>query len=173
MERLLRVKSNRAEFVAGDTIEVIGLNNQVHRDVVTQVESFGEELPEGIAGANVGCLLRKTSRDEIRRGQVIAASGSMIPHDQFEAEVYVLKKEEGGRHTPIFNGYTPQFFFRTADVTGTTNVLGDADMALPGDGVKLAVKLQKPIAINDGDRFAVREGGRTVGSGVVTKINAQ
>jgi elongation factor Tu len=157
---------------AGDAIEVIGLNSNVHSDVVTQVESFGEVVAQGLAGDNVGCLLRKTAKDAVCRGQVIAASGSIVAHDQFEAEVYVLSQKEGGRHTPIFNGYTPQFFFRTADVTGTAEVLDGIEMAMPGDGVKLGVRLQKPIAFNDGDRFAIREGGRTVGSGVVTKINA-
>ncbi len=154
----------------GDALEIVGLNNQPHADVVTDVESFGEKLTEGVAGANVGCLLRKTRRTDVQRGQVLAAAGSITPQHGFEAEVYVLKKEEGGRHTPFFNGYTPQFFFRTTDVTGVATVLGDMDMAMPGDGVKLSVALQRPVAINNGDRFAVREGGRTVGSGVVTRV---
>jgi len=157
---------------AGDAVQVVGLADQPRPDVVTQVESFAEVLEVGRAGDNVGCLLRKTGRDEVKRGQVLAAAGSVSPHTGFEAEVYVLKKEEGGRHTPFFNGYTPQFFFRTTDVTGTATLLGDADMALPGDGVKLSVALGQPIALSDGDRFAVREGGKTVGSGVVTKVIA-
>ena len=157
---------------AGEAVEIVGLADQPNADVVTQVESFGEVLEVGRAGDNVGCLLRKTAREGVKRGQVLAVAGSITPHTSFEAEVYVLKKEEGGRHTPFFNGYTPQFFFRTTDVTGTASVLGDADMAMPGDGVKLSVALGNPIALSDGDRFAVREGGRTVGSGVVTKVDA-
>jgi elongation factor Tu len=155
---------------AGATVEIVGLAEELRADVVTQVESFATVLDVGSAGDNVGCLLRKTRHDEVKRGQVLAAAGSMAPHKCFEAEVYVLKKDEGGRHTPFFNGYTPQFFFRTTDVTGTANVLGDVEMAMPGDGVKLNVSLQRPIAIADGDRFAVREGGKTIGSGVVTKV---
>jgi elongation factor Tu len=157
---------------AGVAVEIVGLAEQPKADVVTQVESFAEVLDAGRAGDNVGCLLRKTGRNEVQRGQVLAAAGSITPHTSFEAEVYVLTKEEGGRHTPFFNGYTPQFFFRTTNVTGTANVLGDADMAMPGDGVKLAVSLGRPIALADGDRFAVREGGKTVGSGVVTKVTS-
>lgn len=154
----------------GDPVNIVGLANQPRSDVVTQVESFGQVLDVGRAGDNVGCLLRKAAHDDVRRGQVLAASNSIAPYSNFEAEVYVLKKEEGGRHTPFFNGYTPQFFFRTTDVTGTTNVLGEAEMAIPGDGVKLAVSLQSPVALTDGARFAIREGGKTVGSGVVTKV---
>ena len=147
-----------------------GLSDEARPDIVTQVEAFNRVLDVGQAGENVGCLLRKTRHDQVQRGQVLTAAGSMTPHRSFEAEVYVLKKEEGGRHTPFVSGYTPQFFFRTTDVTGTAHVLGDVDMALPGDGVKLNVSLQRPIALTDGDRFAVREGGKTVGSGVVTKV---
>ncbi len=156
----------------GDSVEIIGLANQARVDIVTQVESFSEVLETGYAGNNVGCLLRKTRYDEVSRGQVLAATGSITSHQNFEAEVYVLKKEEGGRHTPFFNGYTPQFFFRTTDITGTAMVLGNAEMALPGDGVKLSISLKHPVALVDGDRFAVREGGKTVGSGVVTKVIA-
>jgi elongation factor Tu len=137
---------------------------------VTQVETFGQELDFGQAGDNVGCLLRGVARDEVQRGQVLAACDSVTPHTEFEAEVYVLAKEEGGRHTPFFDGYTPQFLFCTTDITGTTKVLGDVDMAMPGDGVKLGVRLRRPVALDDGARFAIREGGRTVGSGVVTKV---
>lgn len=154
----------------GDSVDIIGLTDQARVDIVTQVESFSEVLEAGCAGDNVGCLLRKTRHDEVSRGQVLAAAGSITPHQSFEAEVYVLKKEEGGRHTPFFNGYTPQFFFRTTDVTGTTTMLGNTEMALPGDGVRLSVSLNRPVALVDGDRFAVREGGKTVGSGVVTKV---
>jgi elongation factor Tu len=163
-------KIEQGSVRSGTPVEIVGLADEPRRDVVTQVESFSTVLDAGRAGENVGCLLRKTARDDVKRGQVLAAAGSTTPHRSFEAEVYVLKKEEGGRHTPFFNGYTPQFFFRTTDVTGTANVIGDADMALPGDGVKLNISLQRPIALADGDRFAVREGGKTVGSGVVTKV---
>ena len=157
---------------AGDQLEIVGLADGLRADVVTQVEAFAEVLDVGKAGDNIGCLLRKTARDEVQRGQVLAAAGSITPHTRFEAEVYVLKKEEGGRHTPFMTGYTPQFFFRTTDVTGTAEVLGEAAMAMPGDGVKLSVVLGRPIALADGDRFAVREGGKTVGSGVVAKVTA-
>ena len=156
---------------AGDAVEIVGLANEPRGDVVTQVKSFTEVLAEGRAGENVGCLLRKTGRDEVQRGQVLAAKGSLQGHTSFEADFYVLKKEEGGRHTPLFSGYMPQFFFRTTNVTGAVHVLGEAEMAMPGDGVKLAVSLGRPIALTDGDHFALREGGRTVGSGVVTKVN--
>ncbi|QGJ68759.1 Translation elongation factor Tu [Planctomycetales bacterium 10988] len=155
---------------AGDAIEIVGLSEKSHVDIVTQVESFGQVQSEGKAGESVGCLLRKTGKSEVQRGQVLAASGSLNSHSQFEAEVYVLKKEEGGRHTAFSNGYTPQFFFRTTDITGTTTVLGDLGLAMPGDGVKLNVSLHNPIALADGDRFAIREGGKTIGSGVVTKV---
>lgn len=141
-------------------------------DVVTQVESFADVLELGQAGDNVGCLLRKTAHDSVHKGQVLAARGSVTPRRQFEAEVYVLKKEEGGRHTPFFDGYAPQFFFRTTNVTGKTHVIGDMQMAMPGDGVQLQVDLLQPIALSLGDHFAIREGGKTVGSGVVTKVTA-
>jgi elongation factor Tu len=131
---------------------------------------FNKSLDQGMAGDNVGCLLRGIKREEIERGQVLAKPGSITPHTQFEAEVYVLSKEEGGRHTPFFSGYRPQFYFRTTDVTGTANLLGDAEMCMPGDNVKLSVELISPIAMDVNVRFAIREGGRTVGSGVVTKV---
>ena len=132
---------------------------------------FNKTLDQGIAGDNVGTLLRGVEKDEIERGQVIAKPGSITPHKKFEAEVYVLTKEEGGRHTPFFAGYKPQFYFRTTDVTGSVSLLGGAEMCMPGDNVKIEVDLSdKPIAMEEGLRFAVREGGRTVGSGVVTKI---
>ncbi len=165
-------KIEQGSVCKGDAVEIVGLADHARPDVVTQVESFGEVLDVGRAGDNVGCLLRKTSRGEVQRGQVLAAAGSITPHTGFEAEVYVLKKEEGGRHTPFLDGYAPQFFFRTTNVTGTANVLGDANMAMPGDGVKLRVSLGRPVALVAGDRFAVREGGKTVGSGVVTKVDA-
>jgi elongation factor Tu len=156
----------------GDSIEILGLNVTAVSDVITQVESFGQVLDVGQAGENVGCLLRKTAHDSVQTGQVLAATGSLTPHRQFEAEVYVLKKEEGGRHTPFFDGYAPQFFFRTTSVTGKASVLDGVQMAMPGEGVRLKVSLLRPVAIARGDRFAMREGGKTVGSGVVTKVPA-
>jgi elongation factor Tu len=155
---------------AGDSVEILGLAADTSTDVITQVESFGDVLECGRAGDNVGCLLRKTSHDQVEKGQVIAQAGTLTPRREFEAEVYVLKKEEGGRHTPFFDGYAPQFFFRTTNVTGNTSVMGEVQMATPGEGVQLKVSLLQPVAISDGDRFAIREGGKTVGSGVVTKV---
>jgi elongation factor Tu len=133
---------------------------------------FNKTLDKGIAGDNVGILLRGVKKEDVTRGQVLAAPGTIKPHTKFECEIYVLSKEEGGRHTPFFSGYRPQFYFRTTDVTGAANLLGGAEMCMPGDNVKLEVELQKPIALDEGSRFAIREGGRTVGSGVVTKILA-
>jgi len=156
----------------GDSVDIVGIADQSRTVVVTQVETFGQMMDYAQAGDNLGCLLRGVARDEVRRGQMLAAKGSIAPHTEFEAEVYVLTKEEGGRHRPFFGGYTPQFFFRTTDVTGATEVLGDAEMAMPGDGVKLGVRLGRPVALADGARFAIREGGKTVGSGVVTKVVA-
>jgi len=153
----------------GDEVEIIGINPS-RKTVCTGVEMFNKTLDQGQAGDNVGCLLRGVKREQIERGQVLAKPGSITPHTQFEAEVYVLSKDEGGRHTPFFNGYRPQFYFRTTDVTGSANLLGDAEMCMPGDNVKLAVELISPIAMEENVRFAIREGGRTVGSGVVTKI---
>ncbi len=160
----------RGVVKVGDEVEVIGLAAETRKTVVTGVEMFNKMLDQGQAGDNVGCLLRGIKREDIERGQVLAKPGSITPHTQFEAEVYVLSKEEGGRHTPFFSGYRPQFYFRTTDVTGTLNLLGGAEMCMPGDNVKLSVELISPIAMDDGVRFAIREGGRTVGSGVVTKI---
>ena len=154
----------------GEEVEIVGLNAESRKTVCTGVEMFNKTLPEGIAGDNVGCLLRGVKRDDIERGQVLAKPGSITPHTKFEGEVYVLSKEEGGRHTPFFSGYRPQFYFRTTDVTGSLNLLGGAEMCMPGDNVKLAVELISPIALDANVRFAIREGGRTVGSGVVTKI---
>jgi elongation factor Tu len=154
----------------GDDVEVIGLNEKPRKVVCTGVEMFNKTLDQGQAGDNVGVLLRGIKREEIERGQVLAKPGSITPHTKFEAEVFVLSKEEGGRHTPFFSGYRPQFYFRTTDVTGTANLVGDAEMCMPGDNTKLSVELITPIAMDDRVRFAIREGGRTVGSGVVTKI---
>jgi len=160
----------RGTVKVGDEVEIIGFSNEPRRVVVTGVEMFNKTLDQGVAGDNVGCLLRGIKRDEVERGQVLAKPGSITPHRKFEAEVYVLSKEEGGRHTPFFSGYRPQFYFRTTDVTGTLTLLGGAEMCMPGDNVKLAVELISPIAMDENVRFAIREGGRTVGSGVVTKV---
>jgi len=153
----------------GDNVEIVGIKES-RTTVCTGVEMFNKTLDEGQAGDNVGCLLRGVKRDEIERGQVLAKPKSINPHTKFEAEVYVLSKDEGGRHTPFFSGYRPQFYFRTTDVTGSANLLGDAEMCMPGDNVKLGVELGSPIAMGENVRFAIREGGRTVGSGVVTKV---
>jgi elongation factor Tu len=154
----------------GDTVDIIGLDTASKSTTCTGVEMFNKTLDQGQAGDNVGCLLRGIKREDIQRGQVLAKPGSITPHTKFEAEVYVLSKEEGGRHTPFFSGYRPQFYFRTTDVTGAANLLGGAEMCMPGDNARLAVELSKPIAMDEGVRFAIREGGKTVGSGVVTKI---
>jgi elongation factor Tu len=153
----------------GEEVEIVGIRES-RKTVCTGVEMFNKTLDLGQAGDNVGCLLRGIKRDEVERGQVLAKPGSITPHTQFESEVYVLSKEEGGRHTPFFSGYRPQFYFRTTDVTGSANLLGDAEMCMPGDNVKLGVELISPIAMDANVRFAIREGGRTVGSGVVTKV---
>ena len=152
-----------------DTVEIVGLG-QKKQTVITGVEMFRKLLDEGRAGDNVGLLLRGIQRNEIERGQVICKPGSIHPHTKFTAEVYVLKKEEGGRHTPFFNGYRPQFYFRTTDVTGTIELEKGVEMVMPGDNVKMTISLITPIAIEQGLRFAIREGGRTVGSGVVSSI---
>ena len=159
----------RGVIKVGEEVEIVGLKTDPEKTTVTGVEMFRKLLDEGRAGDNVGCLLRGVKRDEIERGQVLAKPGSITPHTKFEAEVYCLSKDEGGRHTPFFSGYRPQFYFRTTDVTGTANLVG-ADMCMPGDNVKIEVEMHKPIAMDDGVRFAIREGGRTVGSGVVTKV---
>ncbi len=153
----------------GDEIEIVGLKPTV-KTTVTGVEMFRKLLDQGQAGDNVGVLLRGTKREEVERGQVLSKPGSITPHTKFEAEVYVLSKEEGGRHTPFFGGYRPQFYFRTTDVTGACDLPAGTEMVMPGDNVKLVVALISPIAMDDGLRFAIREGGRTVGAGVVTKI---
>jgi elongation factor Tu len=154
----------------GDTVEIVGIHPQTSNTVVTGVEMFRKILDQGQAGDNVGCLLRGIKREEIERGQVLCKPGSITPHTHFKAEVYVLKKEEGGRHTPFFNGYRPQFYFRTTDVTGVANLPEGTDMVMPGDNVQMEVELIQPIAMDAGLRFAIREGGRTVGSGVVTEV---
>ncbi|MDR2706976.1 MAG: elongation factor Tu [Planctomycetaceae bacterium] len=153
-----------------EEVEIVGFSDEKRKTVVTGVEMFNKTLDQGQAGDNVGLLLRGVKREEIQRGQVLAKPGSITPHTDFEAEVYVLSKEEGGRATPFFSGYRPQFYFRTTDVTGALSLLGDAEMCMPGDNVKLKVELISPVAMEDGVRFAIREGGRTVGSGVVTKV---
>ena len=153
----------------GDTVEIVGIRPTTST-VVTGVEMFRKILDEGQAGDNVGCLLRGTKREEIERGQVLCAPGSITPHTKFKAEVYVLKKEEGGRHTPFFSGYRPQFYFRTTDVTGVANLPEGVEMVMPGDNVQMEIELIQPIAMDAGLRFAIREGGRTVGSGVVTEV---
>jgi elongation factor Tu len=153
----------------GDEVEIVGIRPTL-KTTVTGVEMFRKLLDQGQAGDNVGVLLRGTKRDEVERGQVVCKPGSITPHTRFEAEVYVLSKEEGGRHTPFFNGYRPQFYFRTTDVTGTIDLPDGVEMVMPGDNVKLTVNLIAPIAMEDGLRFAIREGGRTVGAGVVAKV---
>ena len=161
----------RGKIHVGDTIEIVGIKD-TEETTCTGVEMFRKELKEGLAGDNAGILLRGTKREDVERGQVLAAKGSITPHKSFEAEVYVLSKEEGGRHTPFFNGYRPQFYFRTTDVTGAVELTGGVEMVMPGDNVKVKVELISPIAMEEGVKFSIREGGRTVGAGVVTKIVA-
>jgi elongation factor Tu len=160
----------RGRIRAGEEVEVVGLREEVKRTVVTSIEMFHKTLEEGLAGDNVGCLLRGVGKEEVERGMVLAAPGTIKPHREFEAEVYVLKKEEGGRHKAFFSGYKPQFYFRTADVTGEIQLPVGVEMVMPGDNVNLRVRLIAPVAIEEGLRFAIREGGLTVGAGVVTKI---
>ncbi|HJU00105.1 MAG TPA: elongation factor Tu, partial [Actinomycetes bacterium] len=154
----------------GETVEIVGIRPQTSTTVVTGVEMFRKLLDQGQAGDNIGVLLRGTKRDEIERGQVLAKPGSITPHTEFTAQVYVLSKEEGGRHTPFFNNYRPQFYFRTTDVTGEVTLPEGTEMAMPGDNTEMTVKLIQPIAMAEGLRFAIREGGRTVGAGRVIKI---
>ncbi len=154
----------------GETVEIVGIKTETSSTVVTGVEMFRKILDEGQAGDNVGCLLRGVDREDIERGQVLCKPGSITPHTKFKAQVYCLKKEEGGRHTPFFNGYRPQFYFRTTDVTGVANLPEGTEMVMPGDNVEMTVELIQPIAMDEGLRFAIREGGRTVGSGVVTEV---
>jgi elongation factor Tu len=161
----------RGKCKIGDTVEIVGLKPN-KTTVVTGIEAFNKTLEEGMAGENVGVLLRGVEKTDLERGQVLCAPKSITPHTKFEGEVYILTKEEGGRHTPFFTGYRPQFYFRTTDVTGASKLLGGAEMVMPGDNVTMEVELQAPIAMEEKLRFAVREGGKTVGSGVVTKILA-
>jgi elongation factor Tu len=160
----------RGRVKVGDEVEIIGLRDEVRKTVVTGVEMFRKTLDEGIAGDNIGCLLRGIERTEVERGEVLAKPGSIKPHKRFAGQVYVLKKEEGGRHTPFFNGYRPQFYIRTMDVTGSVQLPEGVEMVMPGDRVTVNVDLITPVAIEVGSRFAIREGGRTVGAGVITEI---
>jgi len=160
----------RGQIKVGQEVDIVGLRTEVRRTVVTGVEMFRKTLDVGQAGDNIGCLLRGIQREEVERGQVLAAPGSIKPQIEFMSEVYVLKKEEGGRHTPFFTGYRPQFYIRTMDVTGSVELPAGVEMVMPGDNVNLKVKLIVPVALEAGSRFAIREGGRTVGAGVITKI---
>jgi elongation factor Tu len=159
----------RGIIKVGEEIEIVGIKDTV-KTTCTGVEMFRKLLDEGRAGDNVGVLLRGTKREDVERGQVLAKPGSITPHTKFEAEVYILSKDEGGRHTPFFKGYRPQFYFRTTDVTGAVELPADVEMVMPGDNINMVVTLIAPIAMEDGLRFAIREGGRTVGAGVVAKI---
>ena len=160
----------RGVVKVGDEVQIIGLQEEVKKTIVTGVEMFRKLLDQAVAGDNIGVLLRGVERKDVERGQVLAKPGSITPHIKFEGEVYVLNKEEGGRHTPFFNGYRPQFFFRTTDVTGVANLPAGTEMVMPGDNIKMSIELITSIAMEEGLRFAIREGGRTVGAGVVTKI---
>ena len=160
----------RGKVKVNDEVELLGLAPTAKKVVVTGVEMFNKSMDEGIAGDNVGVLLRGIKREEIQRGQVLAKSGSIHPHTEFEAQVYVLKQEEGGRHTAFFNGYKPQFYIRTTDVTGTVELPKGKEMVMPGDNVDLTIKLMVPVAVEEKMRFAIREGSNTVGSGIVTKV---
>ena len=162
----------RGVVKVGDEIEIVGMTEERKKTVVTGVEMFRKLLDQAQAGDNVGCLLRGVDRKEIERGQVLAKPGSINPHTKFQAEVYVLTKEEGGRHTPFFQGYRPQFYFRTTDVTGVVTLPEGVEMVMPGDNIKIDIELITPIAVEEGLRFAIREGGRTVGAGVVSAISA-
>jgi elongation factor Tu len=153
----------------GEEIEIVGLKES-RKTTVTGVEMFKKLLDQGEAGDNVGCLIRGIEREDVERGQVLAKPGSITPHRKFQGEVYVLSKEEGGRHTPFFNGYRPQFYMRTTDVTGNVTLPEGTEMVMPGDNVTVGIELITPVAVEEGLRFAIREGGRTVGAGVVTKV---
>jgi elongation factor Tu len=159
----------RGKVKVNEEVEIIGFK-ETKKTVVTGVEMFRKLLDEGMAGDNVGCLLRGVGKDDVERGQVLAKPGSITPHKKFESEVYVLSKEEGGRHTPFMNNYRPQFYFRTTDVTGVISLPAGVEMVMPGDNVKMTIELITPVAMDETLRFAIREGGRTVGSGVVAKI---
>ena len=155
---------------SGDEVEIIGMQDEKLKSVVTGVEMFRKLLDEGQAGENVGLLLRGTKREDVERGQVVCKPGSVTPHTDFEASAYILSKDEGGRHTPFFNNYRPQFYFRTTDVTGVVTLPSGTEMVMPGDNTSMSVSLIQPVAMEEGLRFAIREGGRTVGAGRVTKI---
>jgi elongation factor Tu len=154
----------------GDSVDIVGMREQIRTVVVTGVEMFQKTLDQGEAGDNVGCLLRGVERSEIERGQVLAKPNSIKPHQTFKAQVYVLAKEEGGRHTPFFNGYRPQFYVRTTDVTGAIRLPEGVEMVIPGDNIEMTVELIQPVAMEEGVKFAIREGGRTVGAGICTQI---
>jgi len=160
----------RGKIKTGDPIEIVGMSKEIRKAVATGVEMFRKTLDDGQAGDNIGVLLRGVGKEEVQRGQVLAAPGSITPHTKFEAQTYILTKEEGGRHTPFFEGYRPQFYFRTTDVTGDSSLPEGVEMVMPGDNVRLTIKLITPIAMEQGLRFAIREGGHTVGAGVVGKI---
>jgi len=162
----------RGKIKVGEDVELIGMHEKIDKTVVTGVEMFRKLLDEGVAGDNIGILLRGTKREEVERGMVAAKPGSITPHTHFKAQVYVLSKDEGGRHTPFFNGYRPQFYFRTTDVTGVITLEEGVEMVMPGDNTVMEVKLIAPIAMEEGLRFAIREGGRTVGAGAVSEIIA-
>jgi elongation factor Tu len=160
----------QGEVKVGEEVEIVGIHEKTEKTVVTGVEMFNKTLDTAQAGDNAGALLRGTKREEVERGQVLAKPGSITPHTQFKAEVYVLSKDEGGRHTPFFNGYRPQFYFRTTDVTGSIKLPDGQEMVMPGDNTNMEIDMIQPIAMDQGLRFAIREGGRTVGAGVVTEI---
>jgi elongation factor Tu len=160
----------RGRVKVGEEVEIVGLRDEVRKTVVTGVEMFRKILDEGLAGDNIGCLLRGIERTEVERGEVLAKPGSIKPHKKFQGQVYILKKEEGGRHTPFFNGYRPQFYIRTMDVTGNVTLPEGVEMVMPGDNVTVDVELITPVALDAGSRFAIREGGHTVGAGAITKI---
>jgi len=162
----------RGKVTVGEEVEIVGLRAEARRTVVTGLEMFRKSLDEALAGDNIGVLLRGIEKDDVERGMVLAKPGSIKPHTDFQAEVYVLTKEEGGRHTPFFTGYRPQFYFRTTDVTGDIALPGGVEMVMPGDNITMGVKLIMPVALEEGLRFAIREGGHTVGAGVVTKVEA-
>jgi elongation factor Tu len=160
----------RGVIKVGESVEIVGMKEETRNVVVTGVEMFQKTLDQGMAGDNVGCLLRGVERAEIERGQVLAKPGSIKPHKVFKAQVYVLSKEEGGRHTPFFNGYRPQFYVRTTDVTGAIKLPEGVEMVMPGDNIEMTVELIQPVAMEEGVKFAIREGGRTVGAGICTKV---
>jgi len=162
----------RGTVKVGESVQIVGMKEETRTVVVTGVEMFNKLLSEGIAGDNVGCLLRGVERNEIERGQVLARPNSIKPHKTFKAQVYVLSKEEGGRHTPFFNGYRPQFYVRTTDVTGAIKLPEGVEMVMPGDNIEMTVELIQPVAMEEGVHFAIREGGRTVGAGVCTRVES-